>query len=81
MGQVIFLPPFAISYEELRKNELLQDKINEQRARIKNWALDKSPGEVAQAWMAWRNTFRGCCYLVQHSESECVDNYRESAQF
>ena len=68
-AQVIFLPPFAISYEESRKNELLQEKINSQRARIKNWALDKSPGEVAQAWMAWRKSFLSCIYIVPSSYS------------
>lgn len=74
-AQVIFLPPFPISYEESRKNELLQDKINEQRVRIKNWALDKSPGEVAQAWMAWRDTFKGCIYLIKPTEDKSLSNF------
>lgn len=65
MGQVIFLPPFAISYEEARKNQLMQDQINEQRAKIRNWALTKSPSEIAMALMAWRKSFKSKIYLIE----------------
>lgn len=58
MGQVLFLPPFTISYEEARKNQLMQDKINEERAKIRNWAIDKAQGEIAMALSAWRKRFR-----------------------
>lgn len=57
-AQVIFLPPRPTSYEEARKHQLMQDEINSQRARIHNWCRDKSPYEIAQAFIAWRKSFR-----------------------
>lgn len=77
---VIFLPPFVITYEEARRNQEMQDLINSRRAQIRNWSLDKSSYEVAQAWIAWRRSFIGKIYLVKYlgdthnvrySESEC----------
>lgn len=65
---VIFLPPFAITYEEARRNELLQEKINSERIRIRNWSLDKSSYEVAQAWIAWRKSFIGKIHLIESPE-------------
>jgi hypothetical protein len=75
LGQVIYLPPFAISYEEARKNQLMQDNINEQRAKIRNWALTKSRAEIAVAIMAWRKSFLNKWRVVNYSESECVGNF------
>jgi len=69
LGRVIFLPPFAISYEEARKNQLMQDQINEQRAKIRNWALTKSRAEIAMAILAWRKSFRQKVELVPDSYS------------
>lgn len=64
-AQVIFLPPFAITYEEARRNQEMQDYINSRRAQIRNWALDKSSYEVAQAWIAWRKSFVGKIHIVR----------------
>jgi hypothetical protein len=69
LGQVIYLPPFAISYEEARKNQLMQDQINEQRAKIRNWALTKSQYEIAQALLAWRKSFRSKIYIERLNQS------------
>lgn len=66
-ARVIFLPPFAISYEEARKNQLMQDAINEQRCKIRNWAINKSRDEIAMALIAWRKSFRQKIYLVKLS--------------
>lgn len=74
MGQVIFLPPFAISYEEARRNQLMQDEITSQRAKIRNWAITKTQYEIAQAIMAWRKSFRSKVHIVRYSESECARN-------
>jgi hypothetical protein len=68
MGQIVYLPPFAISYEEARQNQLKQDLINEQRARIRNWAITRSQYEIAQALMAWRKSFSSKIYLVKNAD-------------
>jgi len=75
VGQIVYLPPFAISYEEARKNQLMQDQINEQRAKIRNWALTKSRAEIAMAIMAWRKSFLNKWEIVNYSESECHRNH------
>lgn len=64
-AQVIFLPPFAISYGEARYNDSLQEKINSERARIKNYLIGKSSYEVAQTYIAWRKSFRSKIGLVR----------------
>lgn len=63
---VIFLPPFAITYEEAQRNQELQDAINSRRASIRNWALDKSSYEVAQAWISNRKRMISQIHLVRY---------------
>lgn len=64
-AQVIFLPPYAITYQEAQRNQELQDQINSRRAQIRNWALDKSSYEVAQVWIANRKRMISQIYLVR----------------
>jgi hypothetical protein len=70
-AQVIFLPPFAISYEEARENQTLQEKINSERARFNNWSIGKSRYEIAQALMAWRKRLRDKIFIVPNVNELC----------
>lgn len=63
-AQVIFLPPRLITYEEARKHQLMQDHINERRAKLSNWSIGKPLYEVAAAKIAWHNYFKKKIFLI-----------------
>lgn len=74
-AQVIFLPPRPTSYEEARKHQVMQDKINEHRAKFNNWTIGKTPFQIARAMVAFRNAFLGKIHLVKETD---LQNCEES---